>query len=291
MSSVLGVAWRYLLSKAMRGIALGIVCATYSVHSAASTLVAPVSAFATSNFDPHRDNFAIENTINQSGLSLNYISGVTDLDSYLAGKPKHTSNANHNEWFSQDFSKTAQKPGIRKTGSKRFAGKGGKERKLSNSGVTSTNSVSGNPVLSIIYGFSGPVDINGFVLWNEEFAGIGKTDLLSSIDGITYTLLTTITPTPSTFAPAGKVVPYLAQVFSFDLTTMLFFKLLIYDCPGPPANLSRYSGCGIGEVAFSLAPPGPVDIPPSVPLPAAFLLLGSALGLFVWMGRRRKSFN
>ena len=36
-------------------------------------------------------------------------------------------------------------------------------------------------------------------------------------------------------------------------------------------------------------PPGPVDNGPIVPLPAAFPLLGSALGIFIWMGRRRKA--
>ena len=292
----------------MLGVALGIACTTYSGHSAASPIVAPVSAFATSNFGPTRNDYSIKNTINQSGLSLKYVSGVTDFDSYLASKPQHTSNANGNEWFSQDFGKASQKPNAGKvaksssssgnqkagnfgsTNGKRSAGKAGKVSTVPKSGTSNANSspsaISSTPLVSIIYGFSEAVSINGFVLWNEEFAGIGKTELLSSIDGITYTLLSTITPKPSKFAPAGKVIPYLAQVFSFDPTIMRFFQLLIYDCPGPPAKESSYRGCGFGEVAFSSAPPRPSDSP-VVPVPAAFPLLASGLGLFAWFGRRR----
>lgn len=292
--------------------ALGVACTFYSGQSGAATIVAPVTAFATSEFISSSGNdYSIGNTIDQSGLSLRYVSGLTDFDSYLASKPKHTSNANGNEWFSQDYSKAS--PNLRDSitkgrlskknlnvgdlasaRGKRSAGKASKKNRIPKSSTSSTNgnlsAISSAPLVSITYGFSGPIAINGFVLWNEEFAGIGTTQLLSSIDGITYTLLSTITPTPSKFAPTGKVFPYLAQVFSFDLTTMLFFKLLIYDCPGPPANQSSYRGCGIGEVAFSAVPPGPLDSPP-IPLPAALPLLASALALFAWFGRRSKNFN
>jgi len=61
--------------------------------------------------------------------------------------------------------------------------------------------------------------------------------------------------------------------------------LLIYDCPKPSANHESYRGCGIGEVAFSSSPPSTT---PEVPVPAALPLLGSALGIFAWLGRRQK---
>jgi hypothetical protein len=343
--------------------ALGFAGAACSSQSWASTIISPVTAVATSQFISSSGNdYSIGNTIDQSGLSLpSFISGLTDFDSYLASKPTHTSNANGNEWFSQDFGNASQNLSSRNVGQnlqsgitknrlfkqnqnvsdfgsasgKRSAGKANKKSMVRKSSTSSANgklgairsangklgairSANGNPgaistaignpgaistaignpgaissapLVSITYGFSGPIAINGFVLWNEEFAGIGTTQLLSSIDGTAYTLLSTITPEPSMFAPTGKVVPYLAQVFSFDLTTMLFFKLLIYDCPGPPANQSSYRGCGIGEVAFSSIPREPGEISPVVPLPAALPLLGSALGFFVWLGRRRKSCN
>ncbi len=239
-------------------ILLGFIWAACGGQACASTIVAPVSAVASSQFTSKGHDYFIENTFDQSGLSAGYESGVDDFGTYLASKPTHTSNADGNEWFSRDYSKSG-------------------------------GSIAG---LTITYMFDELMSIDSFALWNDEFAGLGKTLLLSSEDGINYTPLMTITPTPSKFAPAGKVVPYLAQVFSFSLTDMLFFRLVIADCPGPPRGYS-YRGCGIGEVAFSaiLPPPGPVDNNPVVPLPAALPLFGSALGLFVWMGRRRKSCN
>lgn len=296
------------------------VCATCAMQAAAATIVAPVTAFATSNFGPTRNDYSIENTIDQSGLSLDYVSGITDLNTYLASKPRHTSNANGNEWFSQDFSKAGkalssrndglktksssvsgnskkatllkkrQVGGFSNANSKRPAAKVSKKSKVSKSAsvsaARSTSAITSSPLLSITYGFSALTSINGFVLWNEEFAGIGTTQLWSSIDGKNYTLLSTITPKPSTFAPAGRIVPYLAQVFSFDPTLMLYFKLLIFDCTKPAANKDSYRGCGIGEVAFSSAPPSS-NPDPVVPVPAALPLFASAIGIFAWLRRRQ----
>lgn len=236
-------------------VALGFACAACSSQAIASTIVAPVTSDASSEFPVSPDfDGSIENTINQSGLSSGYDSGVTDFDTYLASEPEHTSDANGNEWFSENFG---------------------------------ANSVAG---LTVTYGFSALTSINGFALWNEDFAGLGNTLLQYSVNGSAYTDLMTILPVPSEFAQPGEEVPYLAQVFSFSLTEMLFFRLVIADCPGPPPSESIFRGCGIGEVAFS-AELSPVDNNPVVPLPAALPLFGSALGFFVWMGRRRKRYN
>ncbi len=249
MSSESKVTAHFLRFKRVFAIALGIACSAYSGQSKAATIVAPITAVATSQFRSAND-YSIENTIDQSGLPVGYTSGVTNFASYLAGNPTHTSASNGNEWFSQDYGRRG---------------------------------VSG---LSITYGFGALTAINGFALWNEEFAGIGTTQLLASVDGVAYTLLGIITPTPSRFAPDGRIIPYSAQVFSFDVTSMLYFQLLISNCPGQRS----FRGCGIGEVAFSAVPAGPVNSPP-IPLPAALPLFASALGLFGWLGRRRKKFN
>jgi hypothetical protein len=232
---------------------LGVTIAACISQAKAATIVAPVTASAATTFISSSGNdYSILNTIDQSGLSLGYVSGETDFSSYLAGNPTHTSRANGNEWFSRDY------------GTRRLASQ------------------------TVTYGFSALTSIDAFALWNEEFAGIGTTQLLSSVDGHTYTSLGTVTPMRSTFAPGNTIIPYSAQVFSFDLTSMLFFRLVIANCPGPPSSQSSYRGCGIGEVAFS-AVLRPVGNNPIVPLPAALPLLASALGLFAWMGRRRKS--
>jgi hypothetical protein len=235
--------------------ALGVACAACISEATAATIVAPVTATAATTFISSNGNdFSILNTIDQSGLSAGYVSGETNFDIYLAGNPTHTSLSDGYEWFSRDYGR----------------------RSLASQTVT--------------YGFSELTSIDGFALWNEEFAGIGRTQLLFSTDGVAYTLLDTIMPIRSIFNSGSTLIPYTAQVFSFDLTSMLFFRLVIETCPGPPrSSRSTYRGCGIGEVAFSSVPPGPVNNNPVVPLPAAFPLLGSALGFFVWMGRRRKN--
>lgn len=233
-------------------LALGFACVAHGSESKASTIVAPVTASASTTFSSSSgNNYSILHTIDQSGLSLGYVSGETDFDSYLAGNPTHTSLANGNEWFSQDYGR----------------------RRIASQVVT--------------YGFGALTSINGFALWNEEFAGIGTTQLWwsAAIDG-EFTLLDTIVPLDTAFGTPN----YSAQEFQFAAIDMLFFRLVISDCLGPPRRESNYRGCGIGEVAFSaILPSGPDDNNPIVPLPAALPLLVSALGFLVWAGRRRKA--
>lgn len=62
-------------------------------------MVAPVTATASSELPA--PGFEIENTIDRSGLSFGYDSGVTDFDTYLASELTHTSNGN--EWVSGNF--------------------------------------------------------------------------------------------------------------------------------------------------------------------------------------------
>ena len=50
---------------------------------------------------------SVERTIDQSGLSAGFTSGVTDFDAYLAGNPTHTLSFFDTEWFSADQHPTA----------------------------------------------------------------------------------------------------------------------------------------------------------------------------------------
>ena len=107
-------------------------------QATASTIVAPDTAASSETFTSRFGfDFSIENTINQHGLSVGYTSGVTDFESYLAS---HITTAHDNEWFSND------------------------------------NINRHIPGLTVTYGFSELTSINGFVLWNEESAGIGTAE-------------------------------------------------------------------------------------------------------------------
>jgi len=210
----------------------------------ANTVVSAVSGLATSTFISSKgNNYSINNTINQSGLSTGYVSGVTDFDAYLATNPTHASTANGAEWFS----KNGDAKGV-----------------------------------SVTYDLGRALNIDAMALWNEEFAGLGHTNLLGSLDGVTYVLLSTILPADSPYAVGDAVTQYSAQKFSFLEMTLRYLKLDILDCPGPPPDKSNYRGCGIGEVAFSAS-----EALTPVPLPGALSLLGPCLAMLAWRGRRK----
>ena len=332
-------------SKAKLAVVLAAASVIHGGHAAASTMVAPDGAFASSQFQTNTGaDLLIENTFDQSGLTVTYISGVTDFATYKALDPKHTSVANGNEWFSEDFSKTSNNvltsnsnvptPGnVKKINTKKASAKarkaawvvrlasarsitnkkgiirniGGGHTRNARHNLNVVNNVQTQNVatpalsslasiagLTVTYFFNKPTWIDTFILWNEEFAGIGTTELWGAGKDEIYKLLGTITPKPSKYAPDGKDIPYGAQYFSIKLprelmnTGLMFFQLLISDCPGPPPKAnSSYKGCGIGEVAFSSFTPG--EATPEVPIPAGLPLLASALGLSVWLGRRKRT--
>lgn len=121
------------------GLSLGIA----SQAQAVGLILSPVSATASSEFGT---NFSITNTINQSGLSTGFNSGVDDFDTYLASNPTHTLAAANNEWFTA--------------------------RDVTNATVT--------------YDLGNLFNINRLALWNEESSGIGSFNISVSTDNINY---------------------------------------------------------------------------------------------------------
>ena len=177
---------------------------------------------------------SIIDTINQSGLSSNFISGVTDFDTYIASNPTHTFLFRGNEWFSN----------------------------------IGTNSA------TVTYDLGQLLSVESLALWNEEVAGIGTLDLLSSNDGVNFTsLASNLSPTNN--PPRTR---YSADVFSFSPTIAQFIRFEMSNCPQPGGSLS-FDYCAIGEVAFKVSEP--LDPPQSTPEPS--LLFGfiglSTLGL------------
>lgn len=128
---------------------LGLACALASSASAA-TIISAASVTASSE----RSNVPVGNIINQSGLSANYVSGVTDFDTYIGSDPTHTTIAVGNEWFS-DF---------------------------------------GNLTAQLDFDLGAVFNIDRIALWVEEATGFGEALLSASTDGINYTTLSTINP-------------------------------------------------------------------------------------------------
>jgi hypothetical protein len=146
----------------------------------AALIVSPSGASASSTFSA---SFDIGNTIDQSGLSTGFISGVTDFDTYLSGSPTHTSTASGNEWF------TAQ-------------------------GVTSA---------TVTYDMGSALALDRLALWNEEFSGFGTGDISISGDGISFTGLGTINPIDSPAgsdygAQVFNLGDFTAQFIRFDIS-------------------------------------------------------------------------
>ena len=69
-----------------------------SLCANAGVIISADSAMASSVWDS-TGTYSVSNTIDQSGLSITYNSGVDDFDTYLAQSPMHSLFAN-TEWFS-----------------------------------------------------------------------------------------------------------------------------------------------------------------------------------------------
>ncbi len=64
----------------------------------AGVILSPTAAIG-NTFGDISTNRDLGNTFDQSGLSAVFVSGVTDFDTYIGGKPTHTLAAINNEWF------------------------------------------------------------------------------------------------------------------------------------------------------------------------------------------------
>ncbi|MGS4946567.1 discoidin domain-containing protein [Meridianimarinicoccus sp. RP-17] len=127
-----------------------------SVGAQAASIVSAVSVTASSE----RALVPASATINQSGLSASYVSGVTDFDTYLGSNPTHTLIARDNEWFS-DF---------------------------------------GNLTPTLTFDLGAVLTIDRIALWVEESSGFSTAALSSSTDGVTFGSLGTINPADNPLA-------------------------------------------------------------------------------------------
>lgn len=156
----------------------------------------------------------ISSTFDQYGLISDYTSGVTDFDTYIASNPLHVwdfsvvdaGTTYYYEWFSNFGTATA----------------------------------------TVSYDLGEVYELHGMALWNEDGNGIGKLNILGSLDGTTWaTLGSNLTPTNNT-----EGLDYSADVFSWGTTTARYIKLEASQCPAS----STWVGCSVGEVAFNATP-------------------------------------
>jgi hypothetical protein len=140
--------------KTMLSAALAFALFPLGAHAA--SIVSAVSVTASSE----RVDVPASATIDQSGLSATYVSGVTDFDTYLGTNPTHTLLARNNEWFS-DF---------------------------------------GNLTPTLTFDLGAVLTIDRIALWVEESSGFSTAVLSSSVDGLTFGNLGTINPADNPLA-------------------------------------------------------------------------------------------
>ncbi len=168
--------------------------------------------------------FELVNAFNQNGLLTGYINGVTDFDTYIASNPLHDSNATFDiDWISPD-------------------------------GVTSG---------TLVFDLGDVYTVDRLALWNEDFAGLGSLNVLTSTDNINYVSVgQNLIPTDN-----ATNIDYAADIFNLTITNARYVRFDVSGCP----QSGSLQVCGIGEFAFSTNSS-------SVPEPATLILL--MLGLF-----------
>lgn len=159
----------------------------------------------------------INDTFNLFGLETDYISGVTDFATYFAGNPQHTTifDETPNDGVQGDY------------------------EWFSNSGITSA---------SVSYDLGSVITTQGLALWNEDAAGIGKLNILGSVNGTTwFTLASNLSPTNNPLDTTTQGT-YGADLFNWTATATRYIRLDMSSCPQPGGD--GFLGCSIGEVAF-----------------------------------------
>ncbi len=174
---------------------------------------------------------SIDDTFNQSGLEHGFTSGASNFASYNPASVLHTILFSGAEWFSNQ----------------------------------------GTSHAIVTYDLGAIIGIDKLALWNEESSGIGRLNLLTSSDGVHFSMLAAgLVPTN------WPLAPYAADVFSFGAVTARYVRFDMSGCPQP--NTGSFAACAIGEVAFEVA---------SVPEPSNGALMVGGLGLLGLMRRRR----
>src|SRR5437867_6102140 len=166
------------LVTAAAGIAL-LLFQTTSGH--ASVITSPTGATASSTFSADYD---IGNTIDESCLSISFVSGTTNFDTYLAGNPIHSVVAINNVWFTA---------------------------------LDVTQAI-------VTYDLGKPLTVDRLALWNEAFSGFGTGRISYSLDGHTFLSLISISPVdnPADQSYGAQVFGWEAAIsarfFRFDVS-------------------------------------------------------------------------
>jgi len=126
------------------GIACALFVTLFASAAANASTILGASSIISNTLGDRDGNVDIGNSIDQSGLSSGYTSGVTDFDTYLGGNPSHSFAALGNEWFA--------------------------------SSAVTTGSVD--------FDLGGVYSLDRIAIWNEDAAGVSRLDIYTSLDSL-----------------------------------------------------------------------------------------------------------
>lgn len=118
-----------------------------SAGTSQATVIRSAASVTLNTFGEWDSNYDIGNVSDQSGLNQNFVSGITDWDSYFSTNPSHTWTASVYEWWGK-----------------------------ADSGLSGT----------IIFDLGDIYYLDKFAIWNEESSGISYLNVSTSADGILY---------------------------------------------------------------------------------------------------------
>jgi hypothetical protein len=88
-----------LLPKVVAGVAVVALSLLSAAVASAGVILNP-NLVINNTMGQFAPNFAVTRLLDQSGLSANYVSGVTDFATYIASGPTHTRSPDTNGWLS-----------------------------------------------------------------------------------------------------------------------------------------------------------------------------------------------
>jgi hypothetical protein len=147
-------------SNCLKQVAISLVAAGAMAAAAPASAGAILSAVSATINSGGPGAGSIVDTFDRWGLpdDNDYISGVTEYDTYIASNPLHSAVFAGQEWFGNQNTSTA----------------------------------------SVTYNLGSLKTIDAFALWNEDSSGIGLFNLLYSADGTNFTaVLSNVAPTNS----------------------------------------------------------------------------------------------
>ena len=179
-------------------------------------ILSPVAVLQNTGGD-FSPQYSIQLTIDHSGLSFPFQSGVTDFDDYLSQDPTQSAIAALQEWFSPD-------------------------------GVHDS---------TIIYDLGASYVIDRIALWNEETCGIEQMTVDTSDNPAfaNFTTVGSFNPRNNPYIDGNTAVPYTAEALSVTPTAARYVRLTVTG-PQQPALSDSVSMGEIAFSVTPVTPPG-----------------------------------